>query len=157
MRKEAFDIINEMMFENENIVFLTADLGYWLLDGIKESHPERFHNVGSSEQLLLGAAVGLALSGKIPICYSITPFLLCRPFELIRNYVNREGLNVKLIGAGRDRDYGHDGFSHWAEDHVDIMSLFPNITTFVPKRKDELEEIRDLILSDKPVYINLRK
>ena len=35
---------------------------------------------------------------------------------IIRNYVNYEKIPVKLIGSGRDRDYEHDGISHWSDD-----------------------------------------
>ena len=78
------------MKENKNIFLLTGDLGYNLWDNIKIDFKDRFINAGSSEQLMMGMAIGLAMDGKIPIVYSITPFLLYRPFELIRNYVNHE-------------------------------------------------------------------
>ena len=81
----------------------------------------------SSEQLMIGLAVGMSMEKLLPVCYSITPFLLYRPFELIRNYINHENFNVKLVGGGRDQDYGYLGFSHWAEDDESIMSNFKNI------------------------------
>jgi transketolase len=50
------------------------------------------------------------------VVYSITPFVLYRPFEWIRNYLDHEKIPVKLVGGGRDKDYGYLGFSHWAEE-----------------------------------------
>lgn len=157
MRKEAIKIIYDLMSKNKNIIFLTADLGYYILDDIKKDFNDRFINVGAAEQLLLGSGVGLALSGKIPICYSITPFLLYRPFEIIRNYIDHEKIPVKLIGSGRDKDYIKDGFSHWACEDKKLMKLLPNITCFHPKKNEDLIKIEDLILSKNPVYINLQK
>jgi transketolase len=156
MRKEIIDIIYRLMQKNEDIVFLTADLGYKVLDQIKKDFPQRFYNVGASEQLMIGIAVGVALSGKKPICYSITSFLLYRPFEIIRNYVNYEKVPIKLIGSGRDKDYNHDGISHWSEEDKDVMGLFNNIESYWPNFVDE-NKIEELILNNKPVYINLKR
>jgi transketolase len=103
---------------------------------------------------MIGIAVGLSYEGYIPICYSITPFVLYRPFEMIRNYINHEKVPVKLIGGGRDQDYSHDGFTHHAEDDVDMLKNFTNITCV---KTDSLDGIEDLILSREPVYINLKR
>ena len=146
------------MSTHKDIVVLTGDLGYGLWDKIKLDYPDRYHNVGSSEQLMLGMACGLAMEGKIPIVYSITPFLLYRPFEFIRNYVDHEKLPVKLIGGGRDKDYGYLGFSHWAEEDKQIMKNFKNIKTLHPKDVDQMQDDFKYILDKTaPVYINLKR
>ena len=119
---------------------MTGDLGYGLWDRIRLDYQDRFYNVGSSEQLMLGMAAGLAMENKIPVVYSITPFLLYRPFEFIRNYVNHEKLPVKLIGGGRDKDYGYLGFSHWAEEDKNIMENFKNIKTIHPKNIGKMHQ-----------------
>ena len=119
MRKEFASFLHAEMALNEKLILLTGDLGYGLWDKIKIDYPDRFYNVMSSEQLMLGAAVGLATEGFIPIVYSITPFVLYRPFELLRNYLHHENISVKLVGGGRDRDYGYLGFSHWAKKDRD--------------------------------------
>lgn len=142
------------MQKNSKIVLLTADLGYGILDNIKKNFPDRFFNVGCSEQLMIGIAIGLSHNGFIPVCYSISSFLLYRPFEMIRNYINYEKINVKLIGSGRDMDYEKLGISHWSFDDEDFMKNFKNIIFHKPHLIVE-EEIEKLILSDKPVYINL--
>jgi transketolase C-terminal domain/subunit len=56
---------------------------------------------------MMGTAVGMAMEGKIPIVYSITPFAIYRPFELIRNYLSHEQIPVKIVGGGRDKQYGY--------------------------------------------------
>lgn len=146
------------MSVNKDIILLTGDLGYGLWDKIKLDFPDRFFNVGSSEQLLVGASVGMALEGKIPFVYSITPFLLYRPFEFIRNYLNEEKIPVKLIGGGRDKDYGYLGFSHWAEEDQLVMSTFKNIKSLRPSDESQIEDmLKEMIETNAPCYINLKK
>jgi len=156
MRLTFANELENLMKSDENIIVLTADLGFGVLDNIKQNFSNRFFNVGAAEHLLIGAAIGLAEEGKIPVCYSITNFLLYRPFEMLRNYVNYESIPVKLVGSGRDKDYAHDGISHWSEDADDVMKLFQNIGVMKPNTKaDIVSNINEFIYNKKPMYMNL--
>lgn len=158
MRATFAKLLEQYLDKQPNAYFLTADLGYKYFDNIREKYPSRVFNTGAAEQLMIGTAVGLAHAGKIPICYSITPFLLYRPYEIIRNYINYEKVNVKLIGSGRDKDYSHDGFSHWAEDDGDVLKNFPNIQPYWFDSKEELEaNFEQIMNSPIPTYINLKR
>ena len=116
MRRTFSDLLLNEMKDNTDVRLITADLGYYVLDNIKEQLPDQFYNVGAAEQLMIGVAIGMAEEGLIPIAYSMSSFVLYRPFEFLRNYVNYESIPVKLVGSGRDKDYEHDGMSHWAHD-----------------------------------------
>jgi transketolase len=157
MRYTFANLLHKEMSENEDIFFLTADLGYKIFDPLFRDFPNRAFNTGAAEQMMMACAVGLAHDCKIPVVYSITPFLLYRPFEVIRNYIDHEQLPVVMIGAGRGKDYTHDGFSHWAEDDIQIMRCFQNIKLFYPKDKKDLEENFNNFLYRGPVYINLKR
>ena len=158
MRKQFSERLHQEMAKNKDVFLLTGDLGYGLWDRIRIDYPNRFYNVGSSEQLMMGMAAGLAMDGKIPVVYSITPFLLYRPFETIRNYIDHEKLPVKLIGGGRDKDYGYLGFSHWAEEDKQIMKVFKNIRTIHPRSIELMNKDFDWILDkETPVYMNLKR
>lgn len=158
MRKIFAKFLLNKMQNNKDIILLTGDLGYGLFDEIRVSFPNQFYNFGSSELTMVTAACGMASEGKIPFVYSITPFVLYRGFEAIRNYINHEKTPVKLIGGGRDRDYGYLGFSHWAEDDLSFMSKFENIQSCKPNNEDELLKVLDSsILLNYGVYINLKK
>jgi len=147
-----------LMQKNPNIYLVTGDLGYKQFDQIKKDFPNRFINCGASEQSMVGIGVGLALEGKIPVCYSITPFLLYRPFEWIRNYLDHEKIPVILVGSGRDKDYEHDGFTHWAEEDKDVMKLFKNIEVYWPETKEEIPELLYKVIDNKkPTYLNLTR
>lgn len=158
MRRQFTDLLFKAMSTNNDIYLITGDLGYGLFDKIRETYPERFYNVGSSEMIAMGIAIGLAMEGKIPYVYSITPFVLYRPFEMIRNYVDHERIPVNIIGGGRNEDYGYLGFSHWATDDKRIMDSFDNIKVYHPETTDELTDCFELSVTGKvPTYINLKK
>lgn len=153
-------LLHEQMTKNPAIVVITADLGFGILDKIRADFPDRFWNVGAAEQAAVGIAVGMALSGKIPVVYSITPFLLYRPFEWIRNYLDHENIPVKLVGTGRDKDYLHDGFTHWAEDDLRFMALFNNIACWWPDTIPEETfrfELENMLNDPRPYYLNLKR
>ena len=156
MRKVFIDLLYDEMKKNDKIYFITADIGYGIIDKIMNDFPNRSKNIGSSEQLMIGIAIGLYYEGFIPICYTITPFLIYRPFEMIRNYVNHENIPIKLVGTGRNKDYTYLGFTHWAEDDIEILMPLKNIIKYKPDilNKDLLNEF---LYNDKPSYLNLNR
>lgn len=156
MRRTFRDLLTFEMKENENIFLLVGDVGYGLFDDLRKEFPNRVINPGASEQLMVGMAVGMAMEEIIPVVYSITPFVLYRPFEFIRNYVNYENIPVKLVGSGRNDDYKVCGFSHYACEDQQVLSLFPNIKTFRPKNKDDIN-IKEFLYNQSPSYINLSR
>ena len=158
MRKECAMLLLESMIEDESIRVITADLGFGILDQIRNSFPDRFYNVGAAEHLMIGVAVGMANEGLKPVCYSMSSFLLYRPFEMLRNYVDHENIPVKLIGSGRDKDYSHDGISHWAHDDETVLEALPKIGCFKPGSISELENIWNRFINSKyPEYLNLTR
>lgn len=158
MRRTFAVEIHRQMQINPNIWVIVGDLGYGVWDKVREDFPDRFINVGAAEVSVMDIGIGLALMDKIPIVYSITTFLLYRAFEQIRTYINYEKIPVKLVGSGRDKDYLHDGISHWSEDDKDIMKLFPNIQGGWPTEKEDIPGIvEQMIRIKKPYYINLAR
>jgi transketolase len=150
-------LIKEMVV-NPDIYLITGDLGYGLWDDIRDTFPDRFFNVGSSEMAMMGMGIGLAMDGKIPFVYSITPFALYRPFEMIRNYLDHENIPVNIIGGGRNQEYGYLGFSHWASDDKKFMTQFGNMANAWPETEENLVDCMNYCLERKsPVYINLKK
>ena len=154
MRREFAKQLFELMEKDENVILITADLGYGMLDKIRNTFPDRFYNTGAAEVAMMAVAVGLALKGKIPIVYSITPFLLYRPFEVIRNFINQETIPVIMVGGGRNNDY-NAGISHDASDH-EILKSFTNINFIVPKNKEDFN-LEDIVYSNNPIYLNLTR
>jgi transketolase len=145
------------MKTNPNVWALTGDLGMGGFDKIRDEFPDRFLNCGAAEQAMLDIAVGLAYEGKIPFCYTITPFFY-RSFETIRTYIDHEKLNVKLIGSGRDKDYAHDGFSHDASDIPQFFNQFKHIQSVYPEKVEDLPDIlKTMVMHDKPYFLSLTR
>src|SRR5258708_4952721 len=153
----GFELYKQMA-ENPNIWLLVGDLGYKLFDAHFQDFPERTYNCGAAEQAMIGIAVGLALEGKIVFAYSISTFLIYRPLEVIRNYLNREKIPVHLVGSGVGKSYLHDGFSHWADDLPELLSCFKNIQQYFPQtNEDTILSLREMLQSDKPSFIGLKR
>ena len=128
-----------------------------MLDKVLDDFPNRFIDCESSEQAMVDIAVGLALSGKIPFVYFITPHIY-RAFEGIRNYLNHEKIPVKLVGVGRGQDYGPLGFTHFAEDDKEVFGMFSNIISLWPETKEEIGDVVKRMVSEpSPFYLNLRR
>lgn len=159
MRRTFADLVYlEMKRGGTDIYVVTADMGYKMWDLVKYEFPKQFINVGVSEFLMVGVAIGLALEKKIPIAYSITPFLLYRPAELIRTYIQHEDIPVKLVGSGRGHDYSHDGISHCAHDDEQFMDMFNNISLYRPETKRSLKSMfREFLYNNEPAYLNLKR
>lgn len=150
-------LYNEMI-TNSGIWFVTADLGYKQFDRIRDDFPDRFLDCRASEQAMVGAAIGLALRGKIPFVHSMTSFVLYRPYEWIRNYIDHESIPVKLVGSGRDKDYSDDSFTHECEDAKRILDGFPNIVQFWPQTHADVEPmVKEMIANGKPSFISLTR
>lgn len=158
MRKLFAEMLFNEMQVNDDVYLITGDLGYGLWDKIRDYYPKRFFNVGSSEMAMMGMGIGLAMEGKIPYVYSITPFAIYRPFEMIRNYLDHENIPVNVIGGGRDQDYGYLGFSHWSSDDMKFMTEFDKLQTFKPENVEELEEAFNYSKKRQAAtYINLKR
>jgi transketolase len=157
MRADFIKFLHGRMSQDRRLHLLTADIGYGVLNPIRIDYPGRFTDFGASEQLMVGAACGMALSGLRPVCYSITPFVLYRPFEWLRNFLHEDRIPVKLVGAGRDRDYGHLGSTHWAEDDTAVLAALPNIQVFKPLPADAHDAFALFLECPGPAYLNLSK
>lgn len=152
MRKLFRDELLKHMKKNDDIYVLLGGVGY----GYYVPDNKRIINCEASEQAMVDIAVGLALEGKIPFVYAITPHLY-RAFEGIRIYLDEHKIPVKLIGVGRDKDYGNLGFTHWGHDDKKVFGVFKNIEKRWPEKNDIKLLLKEVIDTPKPYYINLTR
>jgi transketolase len=118
--------------QESGFVFLTGDLGFMVLEPLRDVAKERFINAGIAEQNMVSVAAGLAHAGLRPWVYSIAPFIYARAFEQIRNDICMHDLPVFLVGNGGGYAYGVMGPTHHAiEDYGALLGL-PNLTVYVP-------------------------
>ena len=76
MRNKFINWLCEQAREDERIIFLTADLGYSVIEPFQNEFPNRCINVGVAEQNMVGMAAGLASEGFLPYTYSVVFFQL---------------------------------------------------------------------------------
>lgn len=165
MRRIFKDELHKRMETDKDIFVLVGDLGFGMFNDIQKDFPDRFINCGASEQAMMGMAVGLAYKGKRVFVYSITNFLIYRPFETIRNYIMQENLPICLVAAGRDKDYESDGISHHSTDVKAVLGALESVTplevnlkTYFPDDKDQISDILDeILLICSPSFISLRR
>ncbi len=134
MRRAFGKFINELAKKDKKIILIVGDIGYGIFDDFRKSHPKRFFNLGICEQSIISAASGMALEGLKPWVYTITPFLIERPFEQIKLDINQQKVNVKLVGYA---DYPTLGPTHSELNAKKTMGLFKNIKSFYPKDSQE--------------------
>jgi Transketolase, C-terminal subunit len=130
MRRRFGKLISDLAKKDNKIVLLVGDIGYGIFDEFRKENPKKFFNLGICEQSIIGAAAGMALEGLKPWVYTITPFLIERPFEQVKLDINQQNVNVKLIGFA---DYPTLGPTHSEVDAKKLMSLFDNIKSYFPK------------------------
>jgi len=156
MRAEFLDKIFEIAKTDERLVFMTADLGFGVVEKFAERFPDRFINVGVAEQAMIASATGLAEAGMVPYCYSIATFTSLRALEFTRNGPIAHGLPVKVVGVGAGMDYGFDGFTHFAIDDVSALRPYPGFLIWAPADAEEVTEDLEEIHNDpRPTYIRL--
>ena len=138
MRRRFGEIITKLADENENIFVIVGDIGYRVFDDFRDKYPERFINMGICEQSIISVASGMALEGLQPWVYTITPYLIERPFEQIKLDINHQNVNVNLVGYS---DYPTLGPTHSEINAKEMMKLFNNIESFFPSNGDETEKM----------------
>src|SRR5664279_5548981 len=142
--------------QEPDFVFLTGDLGFMALEGLRDGAKDRFINAGVAEQNMVSVAAGLARSGLKPWVYSIAPFVYARPFEQIRNDVCLHGLPVILVGNGGGYGYGVMGSTHHALEDYGCLLTLPNLRVFVPAFAEDVSAMVPLLMQlDKPAYLRL--
>ena len=154
MRRKFGKIISDLAAKDKKIILIVGDIGFGVFDEFRKKHPKRFFNLGICEQSIIGFASGAALSGLKPWVYTITPFLIERPFEQIKLDINQQKANVNLVGFA---DYPTLGPTHSELDARKLMSLCKNIVSYYPK--DSEETVKYVLKSYKnkgPNFISLK-
>ena len=127
MRDAFFERLVARARVDSRIVFLTADHGAFALKEFETHMPERYFNVGISEQSMIGVAAGLASSGKIVFAYGITPFVSLRVLEQLTLDVAAGQLPVNVISVGAGFTYSTDGPTHHGLHDIPVMMTVPHM------------------------------
>lgn len=140
--------------KDDRIVLLTGDVVQEMQE-FRTRWPIRFFNLGITEQSIIGVAAGLAIEGLRPVVYSLTPFVLERPFEAVKIDIDEQNLPVMLIGFS---DYPTHGPTHRPLDDYELSKIFKNVHGFFPRSSMEAEKaMLDAYLMGVPAFISLKK
>ena len=158
MRNTFARIITDLAIQDDRVVLLSGDIGNRLFDEFKSRFPDRFINCGVAEQNMMGVASGMAMKGWRPFVYTITPFLVYRPFEQIRTDLCYNNVPVVIAGVGSGLAYAELGSSHHSCEDIAVLRSLPNMTIVCPGDSRELEAAMPAMLNvTSPAYLRLGK
>ena len=142
--------------ERPDVVGMTADLSkYTDLHVFANAYPERFYQMGMAEQLLFGAAAGLAKEGALPFVTTYAVFATRRAYDFIHQTIAEDDLNVKIACALPGLTSGY-GPSHQATEDLALMRAIPGLTVIDPCDALEIEQVVPAIAAHRgPVYMRL--
>lgn len=116
---------------DSRVVALDADVGNSTFSQTFEhAHGDRFYQTFIAEQVMVGAAMGLASRGAIPFPSTFACFLT-RASDFIR-MAGIGQLNVKLAGSHAGISIGEDGPSQMALEDIAMMRAVPNCAVLYP-------------------------
>lgn len=138
------------------VVGMTADLAkYTDLHLFAQAYPERFYQMGMAEQLLMGAAGGMAKEGLIPFATTYAVFGTRRAYDFIHQVIAEENLNVKMCCALPGLTTGY-GPSHQATEDIAMMRGIPGLTIIDPCDALDIEQaVPQMAAHNGPVYMRL--
>ena len=146
----------ELAAQRPEIVGLTADLAkYTDLHLFAQAYPDRFYQMGMAEQLLMGAAGGMAKEGLIPFATTYAVFGTRRAYDFIHQVIAEENLNVKMCCALPGLTTGY-GPSHQATEDIAMMRGIPGLTIIDPCDALDIEQaVPQMAAHNGPVYMRL--
>lgn len=144
---------------NPDVVALSADLAESTHTHLfAKKYPERFFEVGITEQHMAAMAAGLAVSGKIPFISSYATFSPGKNWETVRTTIIYNQANVKIAGHHSGIMTGPDGATHQATEDIALMRILPDVEVMVPC--DAIEARKATLAStetEKPVYLRFTR
>ena len=154
MRDVFGDTVAEIVAADKRNYVLACDIGYGVFDRLRRENPQNWMNTGIQEAATIGMASGMAMQGLRPWVYTITPFLLERPFEQIKLDVVQQNQNVKLVSYW---DYGLLGPTHVSRKVKDICDVL-GIGLIAPRSDEQArEDLLRISQEDKPYFVYLIK
>lgn len=160
MRNKFAEVLYENACKNDDIAIVVADISpAGSMVKFREEQPDRFLNVGVSEQSMIGICAGLALKGLRPFAYTIATFSLYRPFEMVRDDLCYQNLPVTVVGIGAGVVYSTLGGTHQAMEDIAVAAAVPNMQVISPCDPLETEAATNFCAQESqgPTYLRLGK
>jgi transketolase len=152
--REAFgDALTRLGAIDDRIVVLDGDVkNSTFTEKFEKAYPNRFFQAYIAEQVMMGAAMGLAARGAVPFPSTFAAFL-SRAADFIR-MAAISNLNVKMVGSHVGVSIGEDGPSQMALEDLAMMRAEPNMTVLYPCDAVSTERLLALMVrKDGPAYM----
>jgi len=156
MRERFYATATELVDVDERLAVVLADIGASGMSQALRAHPDRVINVGIREQLMIGVASGLALTGFRPIVHSFAPFAVERPFEMLKLDLGHVDVGAIVVSVGASYDMPAYGRTHETPEDVALLATLPGWRIYVPGHPAESEQLlRAAARTDERVYLRL--
>ncbi|SCE88022.1 transketolase subunit B [Micromonospora coriariae] len=156
MRDTFTATATDLLTEDPRTALVLADISAAAFAPAAARHPDRVLNVGIREQLMVGVAGGLALTGLRPIVHSYAPFLIERAYEQIKLDLDHQDVSAVLVGVGASYDRAAAGRTHLSPADVSLIDTLHGWTVHVPGHPGEVPALlRDAVASDGSAYLRL--
>ncbi|GAB3184384.1 transketolase [Micromonospora palomenae] len=155
MRETFVASATELLADPRTTIVL-ADISAAAFAPAARRYPDRVLNVGIREQLMMGVAGGLALTGQRPIVHSYAPFLVERAYEQIKLDLDHQGVGAVLVSVGASYDRAAAGRTHLSPADVSLLDTLNGWTVHVPGHPDEVPGLlRDVVCGQGSAYLRL--
>ncbi|MGA5125375.1 transketolase family protein [Streptomyces pseudogriseolus] len=157
MRDRFASVVTRLLNEDPRVAVVLAEVTADRFTEAFRRHPDRALNVGIREQLLVGAASGMALAGLRPVVHTFASFLVERPFEQVKLDLGHQDAGAVLVSAGASFDWPTGGHTHMAPGDVALLDTLDGWTVHVPGHPDEAETLlrHAVAACDDKVYVRL--
>ena len=156
MRDVFLNTTTELLAEDPRIAVVLADISAANLAGAASRYPGRVVNVGIREQLMIGVAGGLALTGLRPIAHSYATFLIDRAYEQIKLDLSHQDVGAILVSVGASYDGSREGRTHQSPGDVALLDTIGGWRVHTPGHPGEVAGLlRAAAGRDDRVYLRL--
>ncbi|ROT34281.1 transketolase family protein [Micromonospora sp. HM5-17] len=156
MRETFVASATDLLAEDPRTAVVLADISAALFAPAARRHPDRVLNVGIREQLMIGVAGGLALTGLRPIVHSYATFVVDRTYEQLKLDLDHQGVGAIVVSVGASYDGSAMGRTHMSPGDVALLDTLSGWTVHVPGHPDEVPGLlRAAARHDDAVYLRL--
>ena len=156
MRDTFIETTTALLDDDPRTAVVLADISADAFVPAAARHPDRVLNVGIREQLMVGAAGGLALTGLRPYVHSYAPFVVDRAYEQIKLDLGHQDVGAVLVSIGASYDASSEGYTHQSPGDVALLDTLEGWTVHVPGHPDEVPALlRAAARTDERIYVRL--
>ena len=157
-RRAFIDTLCEQAEKDDKIVLIIPDVGFNYVEKFSNKFPDRYFNLGITEQSVMVIAAAMALSGLKPYVYSMVNFVVFRPYEMVRNAICMHNANVKIFGV-KGTQYSFYGFSHnllYDREDIDVLERLPNMKIYTADNPEEVRKtVEEIYKREGPTYVRI--